>query len=164
MKIRWLVTMALGAMACASHERAPAVRTAEPPAGASELIVIGSCDDGSTVSIEAHTYLEPRSEVQTQELVARQCLMGEFAAFVDERQQCATDQQCVRVETWCPFENGVAVAAEHAEAVKEKYREVSTEYAKFSSCKYKYSRLENTICRNNRCALDDRELRRRRAN
>lgn len=144
-------------MACASNERAPA------PAPAPVVTV--RCDDGSFIAIEARSYRdEPISEESLQELSARECLTGEFYTFVHEHQACATDQECVRVDTWCPFPPGVAVAARHAEAVREKYREVSTAYAKFSSCKYKASLLENTICRENRCALDDRELRRRRAN
>ena len=97
---------------------------------------------------------QPIPTGEYREYYIRQCLLEhEFRAFVRERQSCSQDDDCVMVETSCPFGTAVSVAKPYASHVSAKYDALANDYAKFASCKYKSVAQGDTTCTSGRCGF-----------
>jgi hypothetical protein len=81
------------------------------------------------------------------------CLLEhEFEAFIGERKACSAPRDCVEVQTYCPFGEGVLVAHTYADEVEMKHRELFERYSKRASCKARSEPHGAPTCDSGRCA------------
>ena len=79
-------------------------------------------------------------------------IQEQYAAFVAERNACASDAECVLVSPGCPLGCGTGVRPEHAEAVSKKATALIAEAEQGgAACTYKCAFLVPK-CTDGRCA------------
>lgn len=83
--------------------------------------------------------------------VSKCLLQRQFDAFVAERQQCSTDNDCAIVASFCPFGSGVTVARRYVDAVTAEHDRLMVEYHKLAHCMYRANPIKSVSCVYRRC-------------
>jgi hypothetical protein len=88
-----------------------------------------------------------------EEYVWKCLLEHQFEAFLRERRACSSASDCVEVQTFCPFGDGVSVARAYSHDVELEHRELFEQYSKRASCKYRSEPHGAATCTAGQCAF-----------